>query len=73
VVELFEFLGFMGYWLQVSSEMSGDYLVNSNLDFKMKLAFFGSTLVSGGAGKQCEAIVQMTVNIQSGTACYSPY
>jgi hypothetical protein len=40
VVGLFEFLGFMRSWLQVFSEVFGDYLVNPNLDFKMKHAFF---------------------------------
>jgi hypothetical protein len=73
VVELFEFLGFMGSWLQVFSEVFGDYFVNTNLGFKKKHTFFGSTSFSGGAGRQYEAIVRMTVDIQSGTACYSPY
>jgi hypothetical protein len=52
VVGLFEFLGFMGSWLQVFSEVFGDYFFNPNLDFKKKHTFFGSTSFSGGVGKK---------------------
>ena len=37
--------------------MFGDYLANPNLDFKINMPFFGSTSVSGGAGKLCETTV----------------
>jgi hypothetical protein len=59
--------------MQVFSEVFGDYIPNRNLDFKVKHAFFGSTSVSGGVAKRCEATAWMTVDIQSGTACYLPY
>jgi hypothetical protein len=36
-VELFEFLGFMGSWLQVFTEVFGDYLANP--DFKINMRF----------------------------------